>query len=375
MADSILAEAVRRVQRALPEARALILTGSTARNEQTVVVESARRRWLSDCEFLVVLPNNAAFAQARAILDDVARGCEEVLAGQGIEVEVDFGAVRENYFASLRPHIFGYELMTHGRMLFGDRDYLARIPRFQPAEIPHADAWKLVSNRTVEWLEFQAAEDHLTPERQFYVLTKIWLDLITSLGVFAGRYEPTYRARAQAAGDISDWAVANGCGTDGHDLALAARTAVRFKFSPQDPEFLNWRAGSLRWMHEGAAPALAAVWRWELGRMSGVEVGTPDEALIALRRVTSTHQWVREWGKVTLRPYLRRSGRFFSRAWRLAPLGTPAALVYTCAAALAESRGSEPATLDWVRRHLPLIYGDGGMREQCTRNWRQYLRK
>ena len=386
-------EVARRVRSACPAARALILTGSTARGEATWLPAAGGARWLSDLECLAVVPDKAALAREGAALDELARRIGEDLARQGTLVAVELTATPERFFRSLRPQLFGYELRVHGRQLFGDRDYLGEIPAFTWKDIPREDAWRLLSNRMVEWLEFQWRRTAMPVDAQFYVLVKQYLDLVTSLSLVAGEYSDRYETRGAALGRLAEWIAPCMPAGAAERLEQGARLALEFKLRPAGEAF-GWLAGGgpgdvreglaaagLSWFYDGLFGLLAAVWEWELEAIAGVRPEKGRAMRGALGRVYGWRRRARGWGKLMLRPDLRRGKSFWTRAARLFAAGAPRSLVYHCARMLLEAEADrDEGLLRQVKQSMPLLY-DGpsntweDLAQQCVRNWKSYLRR
>lgn len=379
--SSAIAEVARLVRQEYPAARALILTGSAARGEATLLRTTSGIRWLSDLELLAVVPDSADLQQEVRRLNSLSAQIGRRLEETGVRVSVELTPAPERYFSLIRPHLFGYELLTHGKQLHGAEDYLLRIPRFGAHQIPKEDGWRLLSNRMVEWLDFTCRSSGMVPEEQLYGVAKQYLDLATSLSIFSGHYAASYRERAQRLESLARWISAEGLPLPADRFIEAVKIATDFKLAPgaaggDGPQPHTWA-----WLREQLPTMLACAWRWEICALSGRTVRTPDDAIGALGRVYGWRQKLRGWASLVLRPHLHSGGALWPQIGRLFGLGTPRALVYVCAQQLLEqSRRREPEALVWVERHLPVIYGQCGheweaLAGQCVRNWQQYLRR
>lgn len=387
-ASSVIEQIAAWVREGYPLARALILTGSAARGEATFLRTAEGTRWLSDLEFLAVAPQDRDFAAESARLDQLAAEMERGLTDRGVFVDIDLAAAPEGNFARLKPNLFTLELRTHGKQLFGEREYLRDIPAFSWEQIPKEDAWRLLSNRMVEWLDSQLNREEQPVERRFYALTKQYLDLVTSASLVCGLYSSEYRTRLERLDEISARLATHLPAGVVEKCARGARVAMEFKLGPEAPQF-DWMrdAADLRsglasagweWMYDDLFALHGAFWEWELRAMAGAEV---RDALEAMAGVYGWRYRLRGWGKLALRPELRRGGRFFGRLPRLFAAGAPRALVYFCARTLLDPvEGRSEAALEQVRRRLPVMFegGSGTWEElagQCARNWRQYLKR
>jgi len=387
-----IAEVARLVRREYPAARALILTGSAARGEATLLRTPSGIRWLSDLELLAVVANSADLQREVQTLNSLSARIGRSLQQAGVQVSVELTPAPERYFSLIRPHLFGCELLAHGKQLYGAEDYLARIPRFGASQIPKEDGWRLLSNRMVEWLDFMRRSSSMPPDEQLYILAKQYLDLATSLSIFSGDYAASYRERAQQLGSLARWISSEGPELPVDRFVEAVRLATDFKLGGdaargwfRDPGSADLRSGleEPAWARllEDLPMMLVTAWRWEIRALCGRTVSAPADTVGALRRLYGWRQKLRGWATLVLRPHLRSDGALFSRIGRLFPLGTPRTLVYVCAQQLLEqSRRRDPQALAWVKRHLPVIYGEcshdwDALAGQCVRNWQQFLRR
>jgi len=179
--------------------RSAVLTGSMSRGEATFVWKSNYWQVLGDAEFFLVFQERQSLPGTRQ-MDAVKQEIARTLMNQAIRCPVDLSPVHPNYLKGLPPHILAYELKQCGQVVWGDANILALIPRFAVSDIPLEDAWRLLSNRMVEYLE--VATDltlnlAASSPNASYLTAKLYLDMATSLLLFVGAYEPTYRMRAE----------------------------------------------------------------------------------------------------------------------------------------------------------------------------------
>jgi len=151
----------------------VILTGSMARDEATFLSLASGFEVSGDAEFVLVfhdLPNRAEVEQ---FILDAQKRC----AAEQIACKIDCSAVRPDYFRKLRPNIYSYELLTCGHVCGGDSQAFVNAPRFQVAEIPREDGWRMLCNRIIELLE--VFPENGTSSAADYRAVKLNLDLAT----------------------------------------------------------------------------------------------------------------------------------------------------------------------------------------------------
>src|SRR5579859_8029450 len=185
--------------------KAIILTGSMARNEATCVEIGSSFHAHSDAEFLLLFHDDAALP-SDTIVSQLCRSIRTELSRTRIECQIHMGAAHVQYLRNIKPHIYGYELRACGRVAWGEMDVLEQIPDFPARAIPREDAWRLLSNRIVEHLESLAKvkdNQHPMTDELRYSMVKLCLDVATSYLIFAGAYSPSYKGRQESLNKIA----------------------------------------------------------------------------------------------------------------------------------------------------------------------------
>lgn len=311
--------------------RAVVLTGSLARDEATWVREAGEWRLLSDAEFFLVFQLGAGLP-SRPALSLLEREIQSVLERDRIVVHVQLAPVYARYFTELRPHILAYELHACGQVVWGDASILALIPGFPPADIPLEDAWRLLANRMIEHLESAAGIETCAgsvPEGLRYRTVKLYLDMATSLLVFAGAYAPAYRERRRRL-----WILANTAGTDdGWPFPLgpfaqqvSISTDLKLNGDSGKSSPVGWE-----FSRQGLQYA-RLLWRWELARLTNGRQAVPEAELMRswMRRQPFVQRF-RGWMFVWRAGGWLRSWRWWLRWARLAAGGSPRSWVYSAA--------------------------------------------
>lgn len=266
------------------ELESVVLTGSLARDEASF--RRADGHWVleGDAEFFLVMEPGHEAPGADRVLKLRAEATQELLA-RGIRVQLDLTPVGRGYFKHLRPAIFAYELLACGQVVWGDPDCMKLIPRFGAADIPLEDAWRLLANRMIENLEALLEQDFDSPllaPKTAYRTVKLYLDMATSLLVFAGAYQPGYRAREQAIRELAganaketDWPFPLGEFAD----QVQNATLVKLGYKMQAASAMEGEApGFDYWLKAGAYAA--KLWRWELCRLTGASPQLPNRQLM-----------------------------------------------------------------------------------------------
>ncbi len=313
--------------------RAIVLTGSLARDEATFVRDESAYTVLGDAEFLLVFNDRLPLPPAPG-LRFLERQIERGLAGWGISGPINLSAAHPDYLRELAPHIYGYELRVCGQVVWGDSGILSLIPPFCPSDIPLEDAWRLLMNRMIEQLEVLKDVAWGLPvlSRQGqYRTVKLCLDMATSLLVFNGVYAPTYGARQQAVEllarqidhEVSDYFSLG-------SFARLVRASTDWKLS----------AGSVTGMKSpqfwhSAMDYARLLWRWELARLTEARSdATDDDLRSAWMRRQPFQSRLRGWMAVLRKCGWHRSWRQWARWGRLAWRGSPRYWIYAAASEL-----------------------------------------
>jgi hypothetical protein len=341
--------------------RAIIQTGSLARDEASYRCEPGRTVVLGDAEFILIFGERARLPHPRDIVA-VQTEIENALAARAIQCDIGLNRSYPSYLRSIRPHIFGYELMTCGRVVAGDTGILSLIPRFSSGDIPLEDAWRLLQNRMIELLEVStdlADSPGVLPERVYYRVVKLYMDMATSLLLFAGAYAPSYRERAA---NLRSLAVRHSRGDWPFELEEFAETVAgctNWKLAPGSP-----RAGEGERFWRRAIADARRLWRWELARLTQAPEDASDEELWV--RWAGQQTWaarIRGWLYVIRSQGCLRGWRNWLKWAQLACESSPRYWIYKAGTELlfqlppllAASDFHGPATLD-VRGRLPALH-------------------
>ncbi len=361
--------------------RAVILTGSLARNEGSIR-RSSDDIWRvhGDAEFLILLKSECPLP----IEWDVERNGLEIeasLFNQGIQCPISLGYCHEDFFRSMTPHMFAYETRVTGTVVKGEFDALTLIPPFTPADIPLEDAWRTLSNRMIELLETMAAllppTSSFVPEEVAYRCMKLTLDAATSLLLFEGKYAPTY---AQRAANFSQLAMNTkllpGSTISLKQLADGVASCTEWKLSGETPSgYVTWR-----WVQSTCDLAFA-VWKWELERLSGgdSQLSLPKTIARCMQR-QSMNARARGWLYVMRREGWLKSCNRWPRWLGMALRATPRYWTYEAAGELfcrlneflpSSQNQVHNSSSETPNGNLPLW--PSGTRAD-SRNWRDYAR-
>ncbi len=361
--DEIIRSCAERYAKGL---RAVVLTGSMARDEGTFVTEGNHWRVLGDAEALLVFRSNAILPSTLEI-GSLQRSIQKTLSARGVTCQIVLSAVHPKYLRRLQPHIFAYELKACGQVIWGDSAVLSLIPPFFAADIPLEDAWRLLGNRMIEQLEVagELANGHQALSADAYYRTvKLFLDVATSYLLFQQAYAPSYRKRQEnlrrLVGDVS----AESCSPFSQLSRFSEHVTACTDFKLREygrggnaSEPYGNLGSRVAFWKEGVTHA-RELWRWELARLTGIHTSIPESELLkGWMRRQPLREKLRGWAYVVrscgwLRAW-RQWPRWVSRLWA----ASPRYWLYAAASSLLF--------------HLPeLANGDGQLSREDV-DWRQ----
>jgi len=306
----------------------LILTGSLARGEASVLSVGEQSKLLGDVEFLLIVRGHRLWRQIRKRVTEMNQRATRILGSSASGFQVEFTPADISYLRRrCKPSMFAYDLRHHGRVIVGRRDLLDEIPPIERSAIPPDDAMETVLNRG---LELVALQDSDAPDASVaYSVVKALLDLAGSALAFSGAYESRYsrrpaafRALLEQRNDLCRRI------TSVQRLTAMVGEAARIKIEPT-PAALERIAREvdprsiLRWLVE--------LWRWEAGCL----FGKPDSDLSALIRAYLAREkgagLIRGWVKYVWHPLRPASAPLRPALLRLASTSSPRHLVYGAA--------------------------------------------
>lgn len=309
--------------------RAIILTGSLARDEGTF--QRAGEGWTlrGDAEFFLIFHAGASLPGRPQTLS-ISEGIEEVLRSRDLHARIDLSAVHTVYLQRLPKHVSSYELRNRGRVIYGDKDILALIPEFRASELSREDAWHLLNNRLIELLEILAESPSASVDQSGqlqYRIVKLYLDMATSLLIFAGSYAPEYREREEKLRALAEE------DSEGYRWPFDLRPFVR-----QVSNCTRWKLHPCGDLPESVSSCLNALdyarllEKWELRELIGAENESSGADL--LRRWMQrqpVRKRIRGWLYVLRARGWHRSWRHWPRWIRLARRASPRSCVYAAA--------------------------------------------
>jgi hypothetical protein len=304
--------------------RAVIVTGSLARGEGTWLRDGSRVRLAGDADFFAVFDKHAALPPPDRVAR-LTRAAEERLALASIQAHIGLSPVRAGYLRRLRPSVLSFELITHGKVVWGDPRILNLAPAFEASEIPLDDGFRLLMNRMIELLEIVCEHDAFFASASTvrYRAMKLWLDMATSYLLFERQYVPTYRGRAARLRELGAES-STGAPIRLRRFSRMVAFATRYKLGEFDTETQEF--ADLATLIDAAH----SLWRWELERLTAPCASDIDlqRRWIAAEPIAAR---IRGWAAVVERSGIVRAIARTPDWIRMARKGSPRRLI--CAAA------------------------------------------
>jgi hypothetical protein len=347
-----------------PTLRGVILTGSFARGEGSVLSMPWGLKVLGDIEFFVVLERGSDYQRLRPEMTTWGSVAAATLGAGRVRASLEFGPVALAYLRRADPSIFVHDLRHHGKVLWGPPDLLDEMPALRAEAIPREDALRLLLNRTIEQVDAHDLVPALDADAVLdvgYQQLKIVLDLAGSALAFNGLHCASYAERPpRLARLIRETPSLARRLPPGFERELARATAAKlapddYDFAGTDGETLADRRRALRERLVGLAPAMMGLLAWELEQI----VGAHDDLDVLLDRYLAAQSLGRrawEWTKLLRNPLPAPLPLSPLVAARLFRRSTPRALIYAAGVrayrGLAGAPDGEP-----IERWLPLARG------------------
>ncbi len=340
----------------------VVLTGSFARGEGSVLSLPGRLKVLGDIEFFVVLATGGDYQRLRATMAGWGPTASAALGGDRIDVDIEFGPVDVGYFRRARPSIFVYDLRHHGKVLWGPPDLLEAIPPYDVGDVPPEDGLRLLFNRTIEQLETYDRIADVDPAALVgvaYRRLKIVLDLAGSALAFSGNHCASYNRRPAALARLVTETPSLARRLPG-GLEREVAHAARVKLAPDEHDFARLagetadaQRAALRAQIVADIPAMMGLLSWELEQL----LESPGDLRHLLGLYVRTPSLARrawDWAKLLLNPLRAPFPLAALLSPRLVWRSTPRALLYAAGALAYADLGARRPDPDAIARFLPL---------------------
>jgi len=275
----------------------LILTGSVARGEGTLVADPVTgNRWMGDLECVVVVPKRQIAGEVDQLLRNLEVELSSDLTYHSRGLKIGLTPMPLSRLRHLRPSIFNREFLEHGKLLWGKPKALA-LPEWwrQGAhEVPRRDAFRLLNNRIIQQIATRMRHEtaDIDPVAAEYSISKLWIELATSLSVFLDCYRSSYLERQNALEDVfvSRQSLFD---VDFQSLFIARlKESMSIKFGRRPTDLCHTSE-----RFEEVARAAARIWFWETASMLGADRDDCDwtNVISRLRGLETPRQRLRDW--------------------------------------------------------------------------------
>jgi predicted nucleotidyltransferase len=197
-----LAECARVIQATIGAGavEAVVLAGSAASGEETIILDAEPPILLSDMDLLVVLASERERRQWYDRRAALGSACEALLPDVRFSGRVEPGVMLLDDLRRMpaRPGVL--DMKRRGRVLAGKAGVLDVIPAYEAADITAREAVLLIENRIVSLLDCSTSPSSaggVEPYRFAYEIARTYTDIATAALSIAGRYAPGYAARRE----------------------------------------------------------------------------------------------------------------------------------------------------------------------------------
>ncbi|MGD2200572.1 MAG: hypothetical protein PVJ38_02930 [Candidatus Bathyarchaeota archaeon] len=187
--------------------QSLILTGSVARGEGSGIATDRGIEVYSDYDLMVLVAqsHHSSIDRLRRESASLSRKISGELLGGGLLSGVSIYPLSVDELESLNPSMFTLQLRNCGKVLYGD-ECLDLIPDYGVEDIPRTDSLTMLNNRIATQIKFLEPETFIWKTREdtrqvkmsIYHTAIAFLDLSSSLLNLVGRFQLSYKERAEA---------------------------------------------------------------------------------------------------------------------------------------------------------------------------------
>lgn len=178
----------------------LILSGSFAASEGSVVMRGGSPVFLSDIDLLLVASTPAIHAGLYSRRSALGKACEDLLPGARFIGRVDVGVMTGQELPGMSHSPGVFDMRERGVLLHGESDLFDRFPSFPAKGIGSGEAVRLLENRMAAFLGDRPAGDRpegLELYTFLYGVSRVYTDIVTASLCADGLYLPGYLSRAK----------------------------------------------------------------------------------------------------------------------------------------------------------------------------------
>jgi len=243
---------------------AILLSGSFAAGEGSVVSPRKNPLFLSDLDLVVILDSMRAHRRNLSLRGRLADECESLWPSADFHGGITIGLYHTSEISGLAPRPGTCELAENSLLLWGSEEFRRSMPDIAEEGIPEAEGVRIIENRIMAFLGSYSRLNDLTTRgkaKAAYEISRVYTDILVSALIFAGEYRTGYKSRLDYLESTGGKALADRFKPD---VLTRIVWASRYKLSPQKMD--KWNEIEGIWMT--AASDLLSFWkRSEADRM------------------------------------------------------------------------------------------------------------
>ncbi|HMA76948.1 MAG TPA: hypothetical protein VKO43_06550 [Candidatus Krumholzibacteriaceae bacterium] len=176
----------------------ILLCGSFATGEGSVVIKNSRTIFLSDVDILVGVNSLSVHQAILSAKRELGNKCEELWDKAEFRGRVNIGIYHSKQLSSLPPSPGVYDMKERGVVLSENKEFKERFPSYRNSDITRREALKLIENRIAAHIgahRLTGKKDEDYKYELIYSVSRVYTDILISCLIFAGEYQSGYLNR------------------------------------------------------------------------------------------------------------------------------------------------------------------------------------
>ncbi|MDZ7859863.1 MAG: hypothetical protein U5O15_04215 [Candidatus Krumholzibacteriota bacterium] len=176
----------------------ILLCGSFATGEGSVVLESGRTLFLSDVDILVGINSLSVHQTVLSAKRELGNKCEELWDEAEFRGRVNIGIYHFKELSSLPPSPGVYDMKESGVVFLEKKGFKERFPSYKNSDITRKEALKLIENRIVAHIGAHRLTEKKGKDYKYeliYSVSRVYTDILMCCLIFAGEYQTGYLNR------------------------------------------------------------------------------------------------------------------------------------------------------------------------------------
>ena len=178
----------------------ILLCGSFATGEGSIVLSSFGTLFLSDIDIVVVINSLSIHQSVLSGKRKLGSKCERLWGDAKFRGKINIGIYYSTELYSLPPNPGVYDMKEKGLIFFEREGFANRIPLYRPNDITREEAIILIENRVVALLGAHRLiyeKDKESSLELIYEVSRVYTDILICAMIFTGEYRTGYKSRLE----------------------------------------------------------------------------------------------------------------------------------------------------------------------------------